>query len=114
MLEEMKVVIADIDMTLTAKGGELPEITKEAFEILHRNDVRIGLGTGREILKVVWRWNRFAVSSVLVTTFIRKAASRYWTYLRMVSFLTPDSFNIFIRSTITRKSGTYLCPIEPI
>ena len=26
MLEEMKVVIADIDMTLTAKGGELPEI----------------------------------------------------------------------------------------
>ena len=49
MLEEMKVVIADIDMTLTAKGGELPEITKEAFEILHRNDVRIGLGTGREI-----------------------------------------------------------------
>lgn len=49
MLEEMKVVIADIDMTLTAKGGELPKITKEAFEILHRNDVRIGLGTGREI-----------------------------------------------------------------
>ena len=49
MLEEIKVVIADIDMTLTAKGGELPEITKEAFEILHRNDVRIGLGTGREI-----------------------------------------------------------------
>ena len=49
MLEEIKVVIADIDMTLTAKGGDLPEITKEAFEILHRNGVRIGLGTGREI-----------------------------------------------------------------
>ena len=30
----------------------------------------------------------------VATTFIRKAASRYWTYLRMVSFLTPDSFDI--------------------
>ena len=49
MLEEIKVVIADIDMTLTAKGGDLPKVTKEAFEILHRNGVRIGLGTGREI-----------------------------------------------------------------
>ena len=36
-------------MCIRDRGGELPEITKEAFEILHRNDVRIGLGTGREI-----------------------------------------------------------------
>lgn len=50
MLDEIKIVAADIDMTLTYKGEELPQPTIEAFEILHRNGVRIGLATGREII----------------------------------------------------------------
>ncbi len=49
MIDEIKIVAADIDMTLTAKGASLPQVTKDAFELLHRNGVRIGLGTGREI-----------------------------------------------------------------
>lgn len=49
MINKIKAIAADIDMTLTSKGEGLPEITKEAFEILHRNGVKIGLGTGREI-----------------------------------------------------------------
>lgn len=49
MIDEIKIVAADIDMTLTAKGQSLPQVTKDAFEILHRNGVKIGLGTGREI-----------------------------------------------------------------
>lgn len=49
MIENIKAIAADIDMTLTSKGEALPKITMEAFEILHRNGVKIGLGTGREI-----------------------------------------------------------------
>lgn len=49
MIENIKAIAADIDMTLTSKGEALPETTVEAFEILHRNGVKIGLGTGREI-----------------------------------------------------------------
>lgn len=49
MIEEIKAVAADIDMTLTTKGAELPEITVEAFRILHDHGVLLGLGTGREI-----------------------------------------------------------------
>lgn len=49
MIENLKIVAADIDMTLTAKGADLPQITIDAFEVLHRNGVKIGLGTGREI-----------------------------------------------------------------
>jgi Cof subfamily protein (haloacid dehalogenase superfamily) len=36
-------------MTLTAKGGDLPEITKKAFDAMHENGVLIGLATGREL-----------------------------------------------------------------
>ena len=49
MLDTIQVVAADIDMTLTSKGSDLPPVTMEAFEVLHRNGVKIGLGTGREI-----------------------------------------------------------------
>lgn len=49
MIDTIKIVAADIDMTLTSKGEALPDITMQAFEILHRNGVKIGLGTGREI-----------------------------------------------------------------
>ena len=49
MIDNIKVVAADIDMTLTSKGEALPQVTIDAFEVLHRNGVKIGLGTGREI-----------------------------------------------------------------
>lgn len=49
MISNIKAVAADIDMTLTAKGGMLPEVTKEAFRILQDNGVKIGLATGREL-----------------------------------------------------------------
>ncbi len=49
MIDNIKIVAADIDMTLTSKGDGLPQVTKDAFEVLHRNGVKIGLGTGREI-----------------------------------------------------------------
>lgn len=49
MINDIKAVAADIDMTLTAKGGDLPEITKNAFRILQDQGVMIGLATGREL-----------------------------------------------------------------
>lgn len=49
MIDKIEVVAADIDMTLTAKGGALPEATVEAFKVLHDNGVLIGVATGREI-----------------------------------------------------------------
>lgn len=49
MIDNIKAVAADVDMTLSSKGGPLPEITREAFKILHENGVMIGLATGREI-----------------------------------------------------------------
>lgn len=49
MINNMKAVAADIDMTLTSKGGPLPEPTVKAFQILHHNGVMLGLATGREI-----------------------------------------------------------------
>ena len=49
MIENIKAVAADIDMTLSAKGGDLPEVTKKAFRILQDHGVQIGLATGREL-----------------------------------------------------------------
>lgn len=49
MIREIKAIAADIDMTLTAKGGDLPEATVTAFKILHEHGVKIGLATGRVI-----------------------------------------------------------------
>lgn len=49
MIDNIKALAADIDMTLTSKGDGLPLINKEALEILHRNNIKLGLGTGREI-----------------------------------------------------------------
>ena len=48
MIEKIEAFAADIDMTLTAKGGDLPELTKKAFDVLHANGVKLGLATGRE------------------------------------------------------------------
>lgn len=49
MIKRIDALAADIDMTLTAKGGSLPEIVQEAFEAMHKNGTRLGLATGREI-----------------------------------------------------------------
>ena len=49
MIENIKAVAADIDMTLTAKGGDLPQATVKAFQVLHENGVKLGLATGRVI-----------------------------------------------------------------
>lgn len=49
MIENIRALAADIDMTLTAKGGDLPELTKKAFDVLHANGVLLGLATGREL-----------------------------------------------------------------
>lgn len=49
MIKNIEAVAADIDMTLTAKGGNLPETVIRAFRILHENGVKLGLATGREI-----------------------------------------------------------------
>ena len=49
MIRKIDALAADIDMTLTAKGGSLPDIVRQAFEIMHGNSIRLGLATGREI-----------------------------------------------------------------
>ncbi len=49
MIENIRALAADIDMTLTTKGGDLPELTKKAFDVLHANGVLLGLATGREL-----------------------------------------------------------------
>ena len=49
MIKSIKALAADIDMTLSAKGSPLPEITVEAFRILREHDVLLGLATGREL-----------------------------------------------------------------
>ncbi len=49
MIRKIDALAADIDMTLTAKGGSLPDIVRQAFEIMHGNGIRLGLATGREI-----------------------------------------------------------------
>lgn len=49
MRQNVKAIVADIDHTLTIKGGCLPSLNKSAFETLHQQGVLIGLATGREI-----------------------------------------------------------------
>ena len=49
MIEKIKVLAADVDMTLSAKSSPLPEITIQALKELHNRNVKIGLATGREI-----------------------------------------------------------------
>ncbi|MCR5795916.1 MAG: HAD family hydrolase [Solobacterium sp.] len=49
MIKTIKAFAADIDMTLSAKGSPLPDITKEALQILREHGVLLGLATGREL-----------------------------------------------------------------
>ena len=58
MIQKVKALAADVDMTLSAKGSPLPEITIKAFEELHRKGVKLGLATGREITNLEKRMGR--------------------------------------------------------
>lgn len=49
MIRTIKAFAADIDMTLSAKGAPLPEITVDALRILREHGVLLGLATGREM-----------------------------------------------------------------
>ncbi len=49
MIDKIEALAADIDMTLTAKGADMPEIVKKAFCELHNQGVLLGLATGREV-----------------------------------------------------------------
>ncbi len=49
MIDRIDALAADIDMTLTDKGGKLPELLKKVFMIMHENGILLGLATGREI-----------------------------------------------------------------
>ena len=49
MIEQIDIVAADIDMTLTHKGEDLPEIVRDTFRRLHKQGVKLGLATGRVI-----------------------------------------------------------------
>lgn len=48
-MENLKAIVCDIDNTLTNKGGKIMPITREAFEILHKKGIKIGLASGREL-----------------------------------------------------------------
>ncbi len=47
MIEKISIIAADIDGTLTAKGGKMPEINIRALEEMYRRNVRFGLASGR-------------------------------------------------------------------
>ncbi|MCR5794011.1 MAG: HAD family hydrolase [Solobacterium sp.] len=49
MIRNIKALAADIDMTLTFKGADLPPLVAQAFTLLHEQGVKLGLATGREI-----------------------------------------------------------------
>ena len=49
--KEIKLLICDIDGTLTVKGGDLMPDTIKALNLFHSNGVLLGLATGRPIDK---------------------------------------------------------------
>lgn len=49
MNKKIKALVADIDMTLVEKGGSLHPLTKQAFETLHAQGVKLGLASGRPV-----------------------------------------------------------------
>lgn len=55
MIERIDAMAADIDMTLTNKGGDLPDVLKDVFQIMHRSHILLGLATGREITEKICR-----------------------------------------------------------
>lgn len=62
MIDNIRAVAADIDMTLTAKGGDLLDYTKHIFHILQEQGVQIGLATGRELNDRLYRqWEQWGM-----------------------------------------------------
>lgn len=61
MINKIKVLAADVDMTLSSKGSPLPEITIQALKELHDKNVKIGLATGREITEMEKRKESFGI-----------------------------------------------------
>ena len=53
-MEKLRAIACDIDNTLTHKGGKIMPVTKEAFEILHKQGIKIGLASGRELDKRIY------------------------------------------------------------
>ncbi len=51
MLEKLSVMAADIDGTLALKGGNIGPRTREAFNRLHREGVKVGVASGRPLDK---------------------------------------------------------------
>lgn len=47
MINKIKVLAADVDMTLSSKSSPLPKITIQALQELHNRGVKLGLATGR-------------------------------------------------------------------
>lgn len=52
MINKIKVLAADVDMTLSSKSSPLPEITIQALQELHNRGIKLGLATGREITEM--------------------------------------------------------------
>ena len=52
MINKIKVLAADVDMTLSSKSSPLPKITIQALQELHNRGVKLGLATGREITEM--------------------------------------------------------------
>lgn len=48
MINKIKVLAADVDMTLSSKSSPLPEITIQALQELHNRGVKLGLATGEK------------------------------------------------------------------
>lgn len=49
MIKKITAMLADIDGTLTMKGGELMPLTKQAIQRLHREGVLFGVASGRPL-----------------------------------------------------------------
>ena len=49
MLENTKLLICDIDGTLTIKGGDLMPKTRKLLEVCHEKGILLGLATGRPV-----------------------------------------------------------------
>lgn len=62
MNKDIKLVLADIDLTLRVPAKDLPAINKKAIEDLHENGILFGLASGRSISQIkniceAWKLN---------------------------------------------------------
>lgn len=49
MIDKIRGIAADIDMTLTSKGDPLPEVNVRALNLMHSKGVLVGVATGRSM-----------------------------------------------------------------